>query len=134
MSTSSQPSRLVRTGSRPPGTASVSGGRCSTPVSAKPAADMAAAAAAAAVISPVLHPGLAHRASLEGPVPPAAGDAAADDTDRTPHCGLLLEAAAPPLTPNRGSYASLRVRDATATGTDTGSPRPNLVSTLEGPN
>ncbi|GLC69227.1 hypothetical protein PLESTF_000804600 [Pleodorina starrii] len=95
---------------------------------------MAAAAAAAAVISPVLHPGLAHRASLEGPVPPAAGDAAADDTDRTPHCGLLLEAAAPPLTPNRGSYASLRVRDATATGTDTGSPRPNLVSTLEGPN
>ncbi|GLC40529.1 hypothetical protein PLESTM_001084300 [Pleodorina starrii] len=134
MSTSSQPSRLVRTGSRPPGTASVSGGRCSTPVSAKPAADMAATAAAASVVTPVLHPGLAHRASLQGPVPPAAGDAAAKDTDRTPHCGLLLEAAAPPLIPNRGSYASLRVREATATGTDTGSPRPNRVPTLEVPN
>ncbi|GLC40521.1 hypothetical protein PLESTM_001083500 [Pleodorina starrii] len=133
MSTSSQPSLLAMTGSRP-GTASVSGGRSSRPVSAKPAADMAAAAAAASVVTPVLHPGLAHRASLEGPAPPAAGDAAADDTDRTPHCGLLLEAAAPPLIPNRGSYASLRVRDATATGTDTGSPRPNLVPTLEVPN
>ncbi|GLC76852.1 hypothetical protein PLESTF_001848000, partial [Pleodorina starrii] len=51
----------------------------------------AEAAAAAAVITPVFHPGLAQRASLEGPVPPAVVDAAADDTDCTPHCGLLLE-------------------------------------------